>query len=1470
MRVYYVRLTNADFYESDGVWTTKSSIDLYDNASYRNYSTTKSAYGLNSLGDGTWTGLSGSTPSTDSGIVEDGRFIDTSGRIDIVSYNIGFSALSGTDKPVTKLSIASGTIDATPDFHTQGPYLQNETIDHIDSDRYINVLLEFEASVDLAYNFELYIRVEIDKPVMAPLYRSTKRMLNKFPEWMAIRELYNETSDTATPITLGGKVINALAGEWVENVDNEITYQHLQHFIETIDTNQIVWCYKSALIPDKPYAIRSDPGTIADESVVETYFSEGQEETSIWGEDAFIVEAMSDDTSFQLARASSLLEFYEGQWDDICYWDEQADVLYTTKLYNKLLINGVVYAQEPHHVWGPLDDIGLTVDLPRLYLEDNVSYKARVLDVYINKPGVGLNNFKLALRRELDLWRYWGSTPNSQYMGATPEVLEISDLELDNKYMTSDGLPTQRFISLADELAREYPTTWGRFVWNQAIWDIGGELNEGFTTLPYRLDATPLLDADTQSGVGDGSDLVVIRPNYIPGAHDFDAKFTMRGRHKVPRQEYTPVEFDIQLYGQADRKFYNNPVNSVWLTVEIETNAGGNPVYVHAFEMKAQSNVDAFLSSPSPASYAVFRFLSETGVGTSPELVFVHKLSGAVYNDFIPSSDIKTITLKHGKWNVGSQTYTNLETSNTFDAWFSSNDSEILTFNSGTVSYDNDAATPSNLLFSTVVMKSKLTNYTVQKWQSAKFQYKIILNTTEDRSEPRSKTVYVPSILWAPGLESTPNKEIIIEFLSANEDDEYGAQATKMNLDALFIPMENITVNGVAWTDPELSMDDSTSTIEFACESAPNYPVDASTWNLVEYEQIGTVSGTVDENGPWRDGTPPTIGNANFKLATINLSRADFGVPETDDYVMTWLGVEVLNDPQVIAWLESNTIKPLNADNITYPANAIVEEYDYTYTPFILNARLRLEPSPPWNPQVHSGWFFQGQQEYYLYADKRIEAIASATPTLTAGAYQGAPIIVFTDEASPRELRQVAFVDGSSLSLTNTQVVKGTGEALLYLAYPDVYDVTVTNLNTGATVDADTSTTSNILVTDAVTSRSESYEVTYKLTLSFYVDHESIVDGEFKTKLVFDQPPAAYGATSYNVSYEGSRFNPATPVDLPLNPLFTTVDDGFIFISYNEYTLDRIEVHISPTKLVADGEDYLLVSIHTLDRYGNPKPNQEFTISATFGTFDASNLTTNDDGFAVAILTADVETSTTTGTITILDADSDVQATASFEIEPASGRRYRLLAIPGAEMIPADGIATNVVFGKVEDPDFEGVAYAEVRWKRARSLYELFATTPVSSGTVVANAEGVFTVGPFTAATPAAPGYWFLASESDSASPSGSFDTAGDVVFWYEYPDALYGVENFTGLPRPSVQQATPLGVIPTYSYSAAFPAYYDEATPSADATPIYGTDLENYLPPNWYALPMYVQYQLGLLGSTPNTLDLDVQSRIRAPRNRL
>lgn len=1475
MKTYHLRLVTDDFVKGDSVWTS-GVLDLYDNysdesematPSYRNYSTTKSNYGLDLIGNGTFVGLevqsTGMSTPTELGFVEDGRFIDESANIDVVDYQVTYSGVNGTADILTALDFYSADL---PDAQfpnewafTQGVFSLNY-IGATSVDRYARVVLRIRSDQDVsAADIELTIKIQIGEPLQGGIaYKSIRDSLKAFPEWMDVRELDNENPadpSMATPYTVGGKMLNAVAGEWLDEIRGDLAYTHAQKFINTADVTQKAWVYSSSNISSIIYSVTGD--------------------------------------SIELARCASLRDFYELTDDEDGFWyDDVEKIIFVTKDYDDFQVNYESKSLRPNQIWNWFDEFGLAVDLQRHKLESNESFKARILDVFINKPGVGIDAFKLALRRELNLWQYFNgdpnATPDSAYQGATPEVLEISDLELHSDFVDIHGVPTKKFRDLVEELARTYPSTWGYFKWNEATWDAGGQQGDGYDVLANVWDATPLSDPDTQSGVGDGNDLYVFRPDEVTGAREFTGRLKVRGRYKSTRTEARKIAFDVNIWGEAPYDKYTNPVITIPFTIRIELPTaapdGAGGVVYHTFSMRSQNNRTMETLVETVNSYGEYRFMSDAG-DSIPGQTW-RGGDGELYttnDDFsFTWDDIDSVELHPGTWDGGS--YTNVPVTDNFTAWF---------IPAETIEAGDPVLTATGR-YTVVVLKSKDVYSETDTWVTEKQRFTVELNGALPDQSLKNYTIDLPKIIWPSFISSGQVYKVEIATRDGSSGAARGGFTTDANGDPLFIPDTYIEVNSTGgWVDGVLEFADSTTSFEFSSLSstAPAYPVpNCPFWEMFEATGIDEFEGVVDENGPWRNGVAPLPGNTNYNLLTLEPSRDDFSIPNSEDYVVTWMGVEADNG-RVLVWLDSNVVQPAFDDGTTttYPSTAIVETLegsDYIYGPFVVRARINSALDPRWEPQVHSGWFYDRNDEYYLYS---IPADETATPTsvdkvLGTVARMGAPIIVKTDEATPVEYRQVAFWDEDAeghSTTTATQTVYGTGTTSLFVAYEDIYDVTVTNLTTDEVVSASTYSSTNEITTGVTTNRDHDYEVTFRVRNSFFADHDYVYDADNtqRTVLNFDAPLAS----PVTITYEASKFDPATPVDLALNTFYTIMDEGYIFISHNEYDLFKVEVKLSPSSLIADGEDYLMISLRSLDQYGNPKPNATFTLGSTFGTLSDTVVTTDDDGFAAVKLTADTSTADLTGVITI---SGDIDATVTFQVTATEDQGYRVTAVPNVQQIPADGISTVYIYGKVENQSYEPVPNAVVYWRKGRYMYDVWnqqysttvATpgTPDRAGVVVADDDGVFMVGPFLSATPNDPGYWMLAVESELASPHYSdggigaatpnwpptatptswenagatpdWDLTGDVVFWVEYPHYQHGVENLNGLPKTLTQLGQRPDEIPEYNAKGAYvwPALYDESDPYAPATPLDPT----YLPSKWYAIDRYNQYQLGLLGN--------------------
>lgn len=2232
MKTYYLRFTNDDFTQDDNVWTTET-IDLYSNEQYHNFSTTKSIYGLNLLGNGVWTGIHytpGDPPSSESGFIYDDRFVDTTGRIDIERYSIEFAEAIG-EQAIDPVLAVYTTDDENSDFPDEWAVRTdirtNDQIAEFKSYRYARFELTLNTDMDISsLEVEMFVRVRIDVPVMLPLYARTRNVLDKFPGWMAVRELDLDTSATpATPESLGGKLINAVAGEWLDDLAADLEYLNFQHFITTADVNQMAWAYRTIDVSDMIYQIEGD-GT-------------------------------------EIARTATIEEFYELTPDEHGFhWDRLQNIIYTNRVYDELIINGEVFTQDLHQIWNWFDEFGVLLDLPRLRSEANLNYKNRILDVFRNRPGAGMEAFKLAIRRELDLWGTEGATPDSDYLGATPEVIEIHEFDTHDDFVDPDGMPRPRFRELVNLLADQFPTTWGYFKWDRALWNAGGLENEGYKALPYRYDATPVHDADVQSGVGDNDDLLVLSPRVLPKTVDFCTDLVVRGKKKVPATIHPKVYFDVDIYGTADKRVYTNAEVEEWFTIEVLMywpDSGSSPTsqtLYHSFQLSATSDADNYTKSTTPNSWTWYHFLDQSGF-TLGDFETWYDTSGDEYGDSatpfqIDIGDIVSVKLRRGRFDPDTQTFVDLPTLDRFYAWFSneasylsmpassgsyvstpdrdildtddgleiiwhgtaddwspsalthiagkwnttgdqrswrlylatsgalvfewstdgtsgntitatstsnlsalanstergirvrfahSSGSYAVTFEtsddygfswtalgstiigsggamfSGTadlyigavqstttanlwsgnvyeviiknaidgntiahpifsnqiitattfrdahnnvwtiagsaaiahanrLDYDDDPITATILDSATptmpsVVMASKSTSSEVTRVETLKSRYSIELNGVLPNQTEQDFTMALPTLVFDPDIENTPNKEYVVQIVTMDNTGSRGVRTTDEDYRPTTLGTEYVSVNGLNnWTtDGIIELGDTTTELVFSTEEiGSDYPVNGYLWETFEAPNTIEVCGRIDENGPWRYDKSPLPGNTNYALEWVSTDRVTLGIPDSDDYVPTWIGVQNTNS-DITMWLDSNTIESAVSDGdleypngviressrdeediyalwyealanrrneqasvlvigdsisegytvdympitnrwmnllqermrqayptagiddgggfgymparynwafddnpattatatasnaggfglraysldatgtVTYtdvegdivrvwyvesslvraltitidggttysiPTNTVpsrinqnyrdfymgpgahtvvigaasgggfdatfggiqvfngdgptdrymrfsggtaayieapdgaalditgdidvtihcalddwtgsgeqsliskwdsaltnqrswrfyvntsgalvfahttdgtnttlvtttssapnlvnghayylrvtvdvdagasnktitfykstdgstwetisthttsgttsifsgtgvlriadlkalspllatgnfysatvkngidgtivanpdftiqgnwrpdsagntwavgsytttsivtsgtkgiqfidasksgakastftptitgasnlfvdlsdwllrgevslvmmalgtnekwtgptaavyktemqsliteihsivpempivlvawyssdeaythednvaggwdafvdamhelVEENDYvgiidfhndpapgvepdiwglhpdedghqaiadalferlpmpkySLDPFLVNARLRGDIDERWLPNIHTGWMYDRKQEYYLYANPVTEDASPNPYVLEGPAYQGAPIIVKALEAStPYELRQVAFFDEGStptgadptLSFFNTQRVSGSGTTKLFAAYNDISQIEVVDVDTGEVLGAVTQSDTNVIETDEATLRSKEYDITYHVDRSFYANHMyEDEEGQLRTQLTFSSDSTPLPLT---VHYESEAYEQSTPINLPLNPFYTIHDEGFIFISHNEYDVLNLNVILSPSSITADGQDYLLINVYVYDINGNPKPNATFDISTDFGILTSNEFTTDIDGAAIITLVSEESALSVEGTITI--TGNNLIAEVGFTARPPVERDYRLTAIPGADRIPADGESQMYIYGRVEDATYSGVPYAVVKWKKGRYLYDIFSqphvwppdtaygVTPGSEllyGHVVADSRGRFHVGPFEAATPSDTGYWFVSLESESASPTSAspqYDRVGDVVYWHEYPDSLYGIEEFSGAPLQAVQFATPSYEIPEYTEQNALPTHYDEATPNDTATPVTLV----WEPPPWYAVPAYTQYQL-------------------------
>lgn len=1452
MKVYYLKFNKSDLTQSGYTWTSPV-IDLYTNSQYKNYSTTKSGLGLDSLGDRTWTGLNDlGNGYTDYGYIEGGRFIDTTATVDIVNWSVTYDADIDEEIPCTLAIYNADHSDNTylGDWAVRSNISQFLPTGIYQADRYAFFELTFTPSMTATFTeIELALRVEIDTPSIWSYFSETKAIQNKFPEWMDIRE-YDPTDlmkeNKATPDSIGGALINAIAGEWLTDIHSQITYAQYQGLIDVVDTAQKDWVYKVSNTPIRIFSVTGD-GT-------------------------------------QLSQAGSLRDFYDaGATEDVFLWNERERSVYCVKDYTTLLINDTEYTLTPYHTWNALDDIGLSVDMYRMRLETNTSFKARIKDVYLNRPGISLDRFKLAIRRELNLWQYYGSTPDSAFQGATPEVLEISDIEKSADFFDEQGNPKPKFLELAKELARKSPVTWGYLRYGAAFWDIDGTEDKGYTTIPRQFDATPVSEGYIESGVGDFNDLYMYKPDEYTGAQEAGFKFKVRGRQRTSRTEYPKLTFDVKVYGVADWWFYETPSDDFNFTMEF---VSGGVTYYHPFTLTGHSDTSYWSATPTYNSLVLYDILNDS-LDTDFNMPLYNKTSGEELTTQLSYDDITSVTIKPGTYDVGTGTYLDAPTQADYTLWFSDDETAKLGATGSAVSiaistFNTTSRAPIVAFRS---LQSSGGSFTTDSWTSRSSTYTISINGLAPDVTTSNFTLALPEIAW-PSSTLASSRKYVVELLTKRSG-VYGAYTSGVPSGATFIPSSYLYVDGSnSWTSGVIRVDDSASSIIFSSGSGGAYPITAETWASFE-AQTSTRTIYVDENGPYRNGVSGLYGDASYLADYYNLTRDDFGIPNTTDYIVTWLGIGDTTNSNILVWTDVNTVNPIidefnGTAPLTYPDNSIEEELDvgvYEYNSVVVRAKYKPGVNEKWNPKLNSGWFYDDIDEYYLYANKRAESATTNYKTLAGVNYQGAPLIVRgikDTSATPLfEMRQVTFFDPATpqLNISNTETVYGTGSNRLYVSYPDIYSISVRDATANQTKTVtDTSSTTNIVTLSTTTSIDHEYEVTYKLKKSFYVDNDyTIADRTRRAYVYFDATPGHYGVNSYEINYEGSQYDYATPVSVPLNPLYTAVDEGFVYIDHDIYTINNVDVVINPISLAADPYDYALVSIFTYDENNNPKPYQTVNLYTNFGVISNATPVTDENGFASTILASSAWNGGLTrspylsalGSATpnqgggvgakLRAVTGSITADTEFSVMTSATPTYTILAAPSAVEIPADGISQVYIMGRVQDASLNPVANADVYWKKNRYMYDLFrdststsAATPGRSnnkGKVSTDSYGRFTIGPFQAATPSDPGIWFVSTEAVARGAA----QVGDVVYWNEYEDTTSNGDDSIEIAGNTAQMATPWYSLPEYFATPVFPVTYDEHYYQEGKR---SSNVVTWTPPRWYAVSRFLQYNMGILGS--------------------
>lgn len=458
------------------------------------------------------------------------RFIDTSSSVDIISFKHAFTNNPGVQQPTFNLQIYESDTGLSGTWITSTLSSESNSIFLINSKEYIKIELEIFSDVEdiSSLGLLLYINVainDISSPVISDYARS---ILKKFPTWTDIYEdsIEQATPELATPITVGGKFVNSLVGHYLDDFNTQLDIYNLNNFLGTSDLNIPAWGYVSYKIPAGSLSFVGD--------------------------------------GIVLARVSSVEKFNSSRVTDYIFYHNIIDSqIVTLQEFDSLNIDGSLYHQEPILLFNIFDELGARVGLNRLYLEGNSNFKKRILDTYNNPPSVSKEGFKRTLRRELDIWRAYGATPDSNYAGATPEILEISDIESSTPYFSDSGVAEKRFYDFVKYINETYPSNIGYIDWSEGIWDYAGLNGEGIGYIPAVYDNATPLGEYFQAGVGDFDDLKIDIVSKDSSTVSFEGYFEASGFKTEGFDDYyMPIRIDYNYKAQHYKTVANPHVSN--------------------------------------------------------------------------------------------------------------------------------------------------------------------------------------------------------------------------------------------------------------------------------------------------------------------------------------------------------------------------------------------------------------------------------------------------------------------------------------------------------------------------------------------------------------------------------------------------------------------------------------------------------------------------------------------------------------------------------------------------------------------------------------------------------------------------------------------------------------------------------------------------------------------------------------------
>lgn len=378
----------------------------------------------------------------------------------------------------------------------------------------------------------------------------TKNLMAKFPSWMKLAK---------DELSVGAQFLDVF-GITLEQFQKELEEITNGFYIGTMDMDMIDIIYKIPLASE----------TIDDMELYTSIYIETNEGNHI------PVTNCPNIRQFYRIDSSNLFRAYLDRENGYLYLRVDLDAFEDiNQPFKAVVINGAPqYELILHHVWNALDEMGLLLNLKRLFGEKNEDYKKRILDVFINPGNSTHDGMVNGISREL---------------GISKEEVKINSLPqyaFDNELLDSHHQPTKKMIGYAKQINSALKFTWDSMNFGEAYWHSISEDNLGINFLPHLWDVDMSMweDKDFQSGIGDGDDLLVHKPISENPIRKFKTYISLIGYYEDVEEIYPEIKFRYKIYAKG------KVPNTEYLPEEFRYTLKSTRIVNQSYNLEAEQN----------------------------------------------------------------------------------------------------------------------------------------------------------------------------------------------------------------------------------------------------------------------------------------------------------------------------------------------------------------------------------------------------------------------------------------------------------------------------------------------------------------------------------------------------------------------------------------------------------------------------------------------------------------------------------------------------------------------------------------------------------------------------------------------------------------------------------------------------------------------------------------------------------------